>query len=333
MAESEKKIRCVCRIRCAAAAVAVFAFGTVHAQAPAYPVKPVRIIVPYAAGGNVDVNARILGQKLTESLGQQVLVDNRAGAGGIIGSEFVAKSAPDGYTLLFAAAGNHTINPSLYPKLPYDTVRDFAPISLIARVALILVVHPSLPPKSMKELITLAKARQGEINVASGGNGTAGHLALELMMAMSGTKFRHIPYKGNAPGLADTIAGQTSMMIDTLSTSLAYVKAGRLRALAVTSQQRASLLPAIPTMAEAALPGYEAAVYIGLLAPAATPRDIVNRLSNEVARFAQNPEIRPRLAEQAIELIASTPEEFSAFIKTDIAKWEKVIREAGIKAE
>jgi len=306
--------------------------GTAHAQGPAYPVKPVRIVVPVPGGGNVDIISRAFGQKLSEALGQSVFVENRPGASSMIGSEYVAKSAPDGYTLLVVAAGNHTINPGLFRKLPYDTMRDFAPVGIIARGPLILVIHPSLPARTIKEFIAFARTKPGQINAATGGSGTAGHLALELLMAMSATRFVHIPYKGNAPGLVDTIAGHTSMMIDTMSTSLPQIKAGRLRGIAVTSLDRSPLVPDVSAIAEV-LPGYEASVYIGLIAPAATPRDIVNRLSTEVARIARNPEMRQNFAQQGVELVGSTPGEFSAFIKADIAKWEKVIRQAGIKAE
>ena len=317
----------------ALACALAFACACAQAQSPAYPSKPVRIVVPIPGGGNVDIIARAVAQKLTEAWQRQVFVENRPGASTIIGSEFVAKSAADGYTLLINSAGNLTSNPGLYPKLPYDTLRDFTPISNIARVALIMVVHPSLPAKSVKELIALAKAKPGEISVGNGSMGSAGHLALELFMSMSATKFVPVPYKGNAPALADTIAGHLPMMIDTLSTSIAHVKGGRLRALAVTSPERSALLPEIPTVAEAALPGYEASVYIGLLGPAAMPPDIVGKLSAEFARIARDPETRQQFAKEGIELIGSTQEEFAAFMKTDIAKWTKLIREAGIKVD
>ena len=323
--------------RCGAIAIAIaaalLAAGAAQAQTVAYPVKAVRMIVSFPAGGNLDTNARGLAQGLTEALGRQVVVENRPGASGIIGSEFVARSAPDGYTLLFAPAGNHTSNPSLYAKLPYDTVRDFTPISNFARVPLVLVVHPSLPAKSVKDLIALARAHAGQINAANGGNGSSGHLAMALFMSVSGAKFTQIPYKGNAPALADTIAGHTSVMIDTLSTSLGQIKAARVRALGVTSPQRSPLLPQVPTIAEAALPGFEANVYNGVLGPAGMPNEIVAKLAAEVARIAQTAEVRQRFGEQAVELIGSTPAEFAAFIKADIAKWGKVIREAGIKVD
>ncbi len=310
-----------------------FTFAAAHAQVPAYPTKPLHLVAPVTPGGNVDLIARAVAQKLTENLGQPAIVENRPGASSMIGSEFVARSAPDGYTLLVAPAGTHTINPGLFKKLPYDTVRDFTAISIIARGPLILVANPSLPIKSLQDLIGLAKTKPGQIVAATGGNGTAGHLALELLMSMSGTKFLQVPYKSNAPGLTDTIAGQTSIMIDTMSTSIPQVKAGRLRALAVTSLERSPLLPNVMSVSEAGLRGYEASVYIGLLGPAAMPREIVSRLSAEVARIAHNAEMRQKFADQGVELVGSTPEEFLAFIKADIAKWEKVIRQAGIKAE
>jgi tripartite-type tricarboxylate transporter receptor subunit TctC len=308
-----------------------FAAGVACAQS--YPAKPVRVIVPISPGGNVDIIARTLAQRLTQSMGQQFIVDNRPGASSIIGSEVVAKSPADGYTLLLNAAGSHTINPGLFQKLPYDTVRDFAPITTLARTALIMVVHPSLPAKSVKDLIALAKARPGAINAATGGNGTAGHMALELFMSMSGTKVNHIPYKGNAPGLADTIAGHTVMMIDTLSTSLALVKAGKLRALGMTSAQRSPLLPELPTVAEAALPGFQGDVFILLLAPAGTPREIAARLHSELVRIGDNAELRERFAQQGTDLMMTTPEQSAAFIQQDIAKWRKVIAQAGIKVD
>ena len=303
------------------------------ACAQAYPSKPVRIVVPISPGGNVDIIARTLAQRLTQSMGQQFLVDNRPGGSSIIGSDLVAKAPADGHTLLLNAAGSHTINPGLFQKLPYDTVRDFAPITTLARTALILVVHPSLPATSVKDLIALAKTRPGAINAATGGNGTAGHMALELFMSMSGTKVNHIPYKGNAPGLADTIAGHTVMMIDTLSTSLALVKTGKLRALGLTSAQRSPLLPDVPTVAEAALPGFQGDVFILLLAPAGTPREIVSRLHSELVRIGENPELRSRFAQQGTDLMMTTPEQSAAFIQQDIAKWRKVIAQAGIKVE
>ncbi len=310
-----------------------FTFAAAHAQAPAYPTKPVRLVAPVTPGGNVDLIARAMAQKLTESLAQPVLVENRPGASSIIAHELVAKAPPDGYTLMIVPAGTHTINPGLFKKLPYDTVNDFTAISIVARGPLILVANPSLPVKSLQDLIALAKTKPGQIVAATGGNGTAGHLALELLMSMSGTKFLQVPYKSNAPGLTDTLAGHTSIMIDTMSTSLPHVKAGRLRAIAVTSLERSPLFPDVMSVSETGLRGYEASVYLGLIGPAAMAREIVNKLSSEVARIAHNPQMRQQFADQGVELVGSTPEEFSAFIKADIAKWKKVISQAGIKAE
>ncbi|MGZ5090496.1 MAG: Bug family tripartite tricarboxylate transporter substrate binding protein [Burkholderiales bacterium] len=304
-----------------------------HALAQAYPSKPVRIVIPTSPGGNVDLIARSTAQKLMESLGRPVVVESRTGASSIIGSEYVAKSASDGYTLLIAPAGTHTINPGLFKKLPYDTVRDFTAISIIARGPLVLVAHPSLNVDSLKALIALAKSKPGQIVAATGGNGTAGHLALEMLMARSGTTFLQVPYKGNAPGLTDTIAGHTHIMIDTPSTSIPQVRAGKLRALAVTSLERSPLMPDVRSVSDSGFPGYEASVHIVLLGPAGLPREIVNKLSGEVAKVARNEETRRYFAEQGVEMVGSTPEESAAFIMKDIAKWEKVIREAGIKAE
>ncbi|MFH1602570.1 MAG: tripartite tricarboxylate transporter substrate binding protein [Pseudomonadota bacterium] len=313
-----------------ACVITSLAFAAAHAQAPAYPSKPVRIVVSSSPGGNLDLIARAVAQKLTENLAQPMLVENKPGGSGIIAHEFVAKARPDGYTLMITAAGGHTINPGLFKKLPYDTVNDFTSISIIARGPLILVAHPSLPVKSLRDLIALAKSKPGEIVAANGGMGTSGHLALELMMTMTGTKFLQVPYKGNPPGLTDTIAGHTSIMVDTMSTSIPLLKSGRLRAIAVTSLERSPLLPNVPSVAET-LPGFEASVYIGLFGPAGMPREIVKRLSSETAQIAHNIQMQKQFADMGVELVGSTPEEFLAFIKADIAKWKKVIRQAGIE--
>ncbi len=302
----------------------------VIALAQAYPGKLVRVVVPVTAGGNVDLIARFTAQKLSESLGQTLVVDNRGGGSGVIGAGYVAKTAPDGYTLMVAPAGTHTINPSLM-KLPYDTIRDFTAISVIARGPLVLVAHPSLNVNSLQGLIALAKSRPGQIVAATGGNATAGHLAMEMLMLTSGTRFLQVPYKGNAPGLIDTLAGHTHIMIDTPSTSIPHIRSTRLRALAVTGRERLPMLSHVPSVSEAGFAGYEASVHIGLLGPAGVPRDIVSRLADEVAKMARNTESRRYFADQGVELVGSTPEEFSTFIKQDIAKWEKVVREAGIK--
>lgn len=298
-----------------------------------YPVRAIRIIVPYAAGGNSNVIARTFAAKLSESVGQPVIVDNRPGASGIIGADVVAKAPPDGYTLLMISSGNLTTNPTLFATLPYDTVRDFTPISNVAYTSYVLDVHPSLPVRSVRELIDLAKAQPGKIDAAIPGSGTGGHLALELFMSMSGTTFTQVAYKGAAPALADTVAGQTKVIMDALSTSLGQVRAGAVRALGQSGATRSPLLPDVPTIAEAGLPGYEASVYNALLGPAGLPRDIVNKLQAEVAKAGRSADVQERFAQLGITMTASMPEELADFIKIETAKWAKIIREAGIKAQ
>jgi tripartite-type tricarboxylate transporter receptor subunit TctC len=298
-----------------------------------YPVRAIRIIVPYAAGGNSNVIARTFAAKLSESVGQPVIVDNRPGASGIIGADVVAKAPPDGYTLLMISSGNLTTNPTLFATLPYDTVRDFTPISNVAYTSYVLDVHPSLPVRSVRELIDLAKAQPGKIDAAIPGSGTGGHLAPELFMSMSGTTFTQVAYKGAAPALADTVAGQTKVIMDALSTSLGQVRAGAVRALGQSGATRSPLLPDVPTIAEAGLPGYEASVYNALLGPAGLPRDIVNKLQAEVAKAGRSADVQERFAQLGITMTASMPEELADFIKIETAKWAKIIREAGIKAQ
>jgi tripartite-type tricarboxylate transporter receptor subunit TctC len=298
-----------------------------------YPLRAIRIIVPYAAGGNSDVIARTFAAKLSESVGRPVIVDNRPGASGIIGADVVAKAPPDGYTLLMISSGNLTTNPTLFTTLPYDTVRDFTPISNVAYTSYVLDVHPSLPVRSVKELIDLAKAQPGKLDAAIPGSGTGGHLALELFMSMSGTTFTQVAHKGAAPALADTIAGQTKVIMDALSTSLGQVQAGTVRALGQSGATRSPLLPDVPTIAEAGLPGYEASVYNALLGPAGLPRDIVNKLQAEVAKAGRSADVQERFAQLGITMTASTPEELADFIKIETAKWAKIIREAGIKTQ
>jgi tripartite-type tricarboxylate transporter receptor subunit TctC len=326
-------LREVHRLCCTLIFIGVSAATAITANAQSYPAKPVRIVISASPGGNLDLIARATAQKLFESLGKPFLVESRAGGSGIIAHETVAKSAPDGYTLLVVPAGAHTINPGLFRKLPYDTVRDFTPISIIARGPLLLVAHPSLNVSSLKALIALARAKPGQIVAANGGRGTAGHLALELLMVRAGVRFLQVPYKGNAPGLVDTVAGHTQIMVDTPSTSIPLVRAGKLKGLGVTSLERSPLLPDVPSIAESGYPGYEASVFIVLAGPAGLPRDIANRLYTETASMARNPETRQRFAEQGVDMVGSTPEEMRDFVVKDIAKWQKVIREAGIKLE
>jgi len=302
------------------------------ALAQPYPSKPIRLVIGFAAGGPSDVAARTIAQKLTEKWGQQVIVDIRPGAGGNIATEIVAKSAPDGYTLLEPAFA-HAVNPSLYAKLPFDAVKDFAPILLFASIANLLVVHPSIPAQSVKELIAFAKARPSQLVCGSAGNSTASHLALELLNLMGGVKITHVPYKGLAPAHTELMGGQLSMMFDGLVTGLPAVKAGRLRALAVTTLKRWQGAPDIPTMSEAGLAGFEVNSWYGLLAPAGTPREIITKLNTEVARSLREPDARERLYSIGAEPMDNTPEEFQAYINAEMAKWAKVVKTAGIRAD
>jgi len=307
--------------------------AAVIAYAQTYPAKPIRLVVPFAPGGSTDAIARIIGQKLDEALGQQVVVENRAGAGGNIGVEFVAKSAPDGYTLIFGHIGTFGFGPSLYKKLPYDPVRDFTPIALFAMVPNMLVVHPSLPARSVKELIALAKARPGQMNYGSSGNGSASHLATEYFKLLSKTDILAIPYKGTGPLVTDIIAGQTSLTITGVPPLYPMVQSGRLRALGVGSLKRLSLMPELPTIAEAGVPGYESSTWFGPLAPAKTPREIIVRLNAELMKMLQKPEVKARFASDGIEALGSTPEEFGAYIKAEIERWGRVIKAAGVQPE
>jgi tripartite-type tricarboxylate transporter receptor subunit TctC len=316
--------------------IVVTALGIVPlaaAQAPAYPTKPIRLVVPFPPGGATDILARDVAQRLTEAWGQQVIVDNRPGAGGNIGSELVAKSAPDGYTLEMGTVGTHAINASLYAKMPYDHVKDFVPIILVAGVPNVLEVNPSLPVNSVAELIAYAKANPGKLNFASSGNGTSIHLSGELFKVMAGVEMTHVPYKGSAPALQDLIAGQVQVMFDNLPPSLPQIKAGKLRALAVTSAARAPTLPDVPTVAEAGLPGFEASSWFGLLAPAGTPPAFVNKINTEVAAWLATPEAREKLSKQGANAASGTPEDFAKHIAAETAKWAKVVKASGAKVD
>jgi tripartite-type tricarboxylate transporter receptor subunit TctC len=325
----EQKYLCTCAMVCAVGAVS----AGQPAAAQNYPQKPVRLIVGVPPGGTTDVVARLVGQKLGEQLGQQVVIDNRGGAGGNIGAEVVAKAPPDGYTLFLATIGTMTINPSLYKKMPFDTLRDFAAISQLTSMPQLLVVHPSVPVKTVKELISYAKSRPGQLNFASGGSGTAIHLAGELFKTMANVDMVHIAYKGSGPAMTDLLGGQVSLMFDQILTALPHVQSGRLRALAVTTEKRSQAAPQIPTISEAALPGYAVTTWHGLLAPAGTAREIVNRLSTETAKALQSAEVRDRFAAQGVEPVSSTPEQFAAMMKSELEKWRKVIAVSGAKLE
>ena len=313
-------------------AAAIFALAAAGAAAQSYPGKPVRVIVPFPAGGGIDFVARALTPKLGEYLGHPFVVDNRSGASGTIGTEAVAKAAPDGYTLL-ATFSSHTQNASLYSKLGYDTVRDFAPVTQIATVPTILVVNPALPVKTVKDLVALGKKRPGEILYASIGNGTPPHLSAELFDSMAGIKMAHVPYKGAAPSMISLLAGETQLTFTTVLVALPHVKTGRLRALGVASLKRAAVMPDVPTIDEAGVRGYESIAWYGLLAPARTPPAIVDQLHRETVRALQAPDLRDMLKNQGAEPVGNSGEQFNAVIKEEIDKWRKLVQALGLKAD
>jgi len=314
-------------------AIACCLLGLAPAQGQQYPTKPVRIVVPFAPGGGVDVTARILAQKLTERAGQSFIVENRTGASGIIGVEYVAKSAPDGYTLLVGSQTTQAVVPAMYAgKLNYDTARDFAAVTEIAVSPLLIVVHPSLPVKTVKELIALAKARPGQLTFGAASGGTP-HMAGELFKLVAKVDMLFVPYKGEGPAVADAMGGQISMVFSNLPVALPQAQGGRLRAIAVTSRQRVATAPDIPTVSESGLPGYEAATWFGLFAPAATPHEIVVKLNAESVNALNVPEVKERMAGLGLFVVANTPEQCAAFVKAEIPRWAKVVKDAGVKPE
>ena len=298
-----------------------------------YPARPIHIVAPFEAGGATDIMARIMAQKLTESLGQPVIIDNRPGAGGGIGAAAVAKSPADGYTILFGNLAPNAINPSVYTKLQYDAEKDFAPISVVARVPLVLVTPSSSPAGSVRELIALAKSAPGNLNFGSPGVGSVAHVVGEMFNTMAGTRLVHVPYKGGAPAVQATLSAEVAMMFATGISSIPHIKSGKLRALGITSAERSPVAPDIPTIAESGLPGFEVDVWFGLLAPAATPRAIVERLAHEVRRALDAPDVRAKFAELSAVPSPTTPDQFAAIIRADIAKWAKVVKESGAKIE
>ncbi len=297
-----------------------------------YPTKPVRIVVPFAPGGGVDLTARILAQRLTERVGQSFIVDNRTGASGIIGVEFVAKAAPDGYTLLVGSQTTQAVVPAMYGKLNYDTMRDFVGVTEIAVSPLVIVVHPSLPVKSVKELIALAKARPGQLTFGAASGGTP-HMAGELFRLQARVELLFVPYKGEGPAIADAMGGQISMVFSNLPVGLPQVQGGRLRGLAVTSARRVATAPDIPTAAESGLPGYEANTWFGLFAPAATPRDIINKLNTDAKGALSGADVKERMAGQGLFVVANTPEQFAEFLKIEVPRWAKIVKDAGVKPQ
>ena len=303
------------------------------ALAQAYPSKPIRFVVPYPAGGPLDTVARLLAQKVSEGVGQPVVVDNKPGAGGNIGADIVAKSPADGYTILMGAVATHAINPTLYASIPYDPVRDFAPITQVASTPNVLVVNPAVPATTLREFIAYAKANPGKLNFGSGSTGSAGHLAGELFKTMTGVEMTHVPYKGAAPAMNDLVGGQIQLMFDNLASSLGQVRAGKVRALAVTTASRTPLAPELPTIAEAGLPGFDISTWFGVFAPAGTPREALDRLHAQFTRALGAPDVREKMQNLGAEPVGSRPEEFAAYIRAEGEKYARVIKASGARAD
>ena len=320
---------------CLAPLIFIFISSIAGAQSTAqdYPNRPVRWIVPFAPSGPTDLMSRAVAEKLTQRLGQQFVVDNRSGAGGNIGAEVVAKSAPDGYTLMIGHVGTHAVNVTLYPKIGFDPVRDFTPITLIATLPLALVVHPAVPAKDVKELIAHARARPGQLNFASAGNGGPTHLTGELLKASAGIDIVHVPYKGNAAALLDLIAGRVHIMFSNMLTAMPHVRAGKLRAIGVSSARRSPHAPELPTVAESGVPGFSSVPWYGALGPAGLPRAIVSKLNGEIARALAQPDMQERFVAQGVDLQSSSPEQFASLIQSEVVKWRKVVRDAGAKVD
>jgi tripartite-type tricarboxylate transporter receptor subunit TctC len=324
------------RLLFAIAAASLMAFlpaGDADAQSAAYPNRPVKLVIPFPPGGPLDIIGRLIAQKASEDWGQSVVVDNRPGAGGNIGADLVAKSPADGYTILMGALSTHAVNPSLYAKMPYDATKDFAPISLVAITPNVLVVNASLPVNSAKEFIAYAKANSGKLSFGSGSNGSAGHLAGELFKVDTKTDIVHVPYKGGAPATQALLAGDTQFMFDNLANAMPHVKAGKLKALAVTTAERSKLAPDLPTMAEAGLPGFDISTWFGLFAPAGTPKDVIAKWNAEVVKILNSPDMRERLTAQGAESAPTTPEQFAAFIQSEIPKYARIVKISGAKVD
>ena len=303
--------------------------GGTSALAQAYPTKPVTIIVPFAAGGTTDILARIIGQALTAELGQSVVVDNRAGAGGNIGGQAAAKATPDGHTLFMGTVGTHAINASLYKKMPFDPVKDFAPLTRVANVPNLLVANPAQPYKSVKDLIAYAKANPGKVNFGSSGNGSSIHLSGELFKSLAKVDMQHVPYKGSAPAVTDLLGNQIGIMFDNMPSAIQHVRSGKLVPLAVTTAKRSPELPSVPTIAEAGVPGYEATSWFGMFAPAGTPVPVLAKLNAAIVKVLAQPDVKKKINEQGAEVYSETPEQFAAFIQAESVKWGKVVKESG----
>lgn len=306
----------------------LLAAGPAAAQA-AYPAKTITIVVPFAAGGTTDILARIAGQALTAELGQTVIVDNRAGAGGNIGAQAAARAPADGYTLFMGTVGTHAINASLYKKMPFDPIKDFAPLTRVANVPNLLVANPAQPFKTVKELIAYAKAHPGQLNFGSSGNGSSIHLSGELFKSMAKIDMQHVPYKGSAPAVTDLLGNQIAIMFDNMPSAIQHVRSGKLRAIAVTTSKRSPELPDVPTIAEAGVPGYEATSWFGLFAPAATPPAVISRLNAAIVKVLANPDVKKQINDQGAEVYSETPQQFAAFIQKETVKWSKVVKDSG----
>lgn len=311
---------------------AAFIGEAVAAASPAYPTKPIRVLVGFPAGGSTDLLARLIGARLSEVLGAQIIVDNRAAAGGTMASELIAKGNPDGYTLQMATVASHGINPTLFRKIPYDPIKDFAPVTLVATYPLVLAVNPTVPGKSVKELIDAARAKPGQFRFSSSGNGTPGHLSGEIFKTLAKIDVTHVPYKGGAPANLAVLSGETHMTFATLPGMIPHVRAGKVYALAVTTAKRSSALPDVPAIAES-LPGYDVASWAGLVAPAGTPRNVIARLHAETVKIIASREVGERLAADGADAVGNTPEQFSAFIKNEVGKWAKAIKQAGVQQD
>ena len=314
------------------ATLALF-FAVGHACALAYPTRPIQFIVPFPPGGGNDTVARAIAQQASPALGQPIVVDNRPGAGGIIGADAAAKAAPDGHTIFLGGVATHAVNPHLHPKLSYDPIKDFAPITLVASAPSVLVVHPSVPARTIADFAAYARANPGKLNYASNGNGSSSHMAAVLYETNAGVKMTHVPYKGVGPALTDLMSGRIELMFNSIVAILPHIQAGKLRALAVTSKSRSSLLPDVPSIAESGWPAYEAGSWYGILAPAGTPPAIIDRLHREIVKSLKEPEVQKRLAGEGAEVIGSTPQEFAAHIRSELARMGQAIKAAGIKLE
>ena len=313
--------------------IAVASFAAASAVAQTYPTKPIRLIVPFVPGGGTDLTARAIAQKLSDAFGKPVVVDNRGGAGGVIGADIVAKAVADGYTLLLGSPGPLTINPNLQPKMPYDTLRDFAPVSLATISPFVLVVHPSIAVSSVKELIALAKQKPDALNYGSAGNGSVAHLAAEQFKALAGVSLTHVPYKGSTPVMIDMLSGRLQATFENLPIVLPHIRSGKLKALAVGTRKRSALVPEFPTMIEAGVPGYESSTAFGVLAPAKTPRAVVNRLGTEIAKALQSGDLKESLAARGFEPVGSTPEEYVAHLRDELKRVAQVVKLANIRLE